>query len=60
MELNTKDIIMVGDRQDLDIQNAKESGMKAVLFTGYEKSQEKGNYEPDLIISDISEFSKVL
>ena len=60
LELNTKDIIMVGDRQDLDIQNAKESGMKAVLFTGYEKSQEKGNYEPDLIISDISEFSKVL
>ncbi len=58
--LSTKDIIMVGDRLDLDIQNAKESGMKAVLFTGYEKSQEKSNYEPDLIISDISEFSKLL
>ena len=58
--LSTKDIVMVGDRPDLDIQNAKESGMKAILFTGYDRSQEKGNYEPDLVISDISEFSKIL
>jgi FMN phosphatase YigB (HAD superfamily) len=58
--LSTKDIIMVGDRQDLDIQNAKESGMKAVLFTGYAKSQEKSKYKPDLTISDISDFRKIL
>ncbi|MCL4376515.1 HAD hydrolase-like protein [Candidatus Parvarchaeota archaeon] len=58
--LSTKDIIMVGDRRDLDIQNAKESGMKAVLFTGYNNSQEKCNYEPDLVISDISEFGRIL
>ncbi|MCL4398677.1 HAD hydrolase-like protein [Candidatus Parvarchaeota archaeon] len=56
----TNDIVMIGDRLDLDIQNAKESGMKTVLFTGYAKSQEKGKYEPDLVISDISEFGRLL
>ncbi|MGC8533023.1 MAG: HAD family hydrolase [Candidatus Parvarchaeum sp.] len=60
MGLSTKDIIMVGDRLDLDIQNAKESGMKAVLFTGYIQSQEISRYKPDMVISDISDFKKFL
>lgn len=58
--LSTKDIIMVGDRPDLDIQNAKESGMKAVLFTGYIRSNENSKYEPDLIINDISDFERIM
>lgn len=60
LELNTSDIVMVGDRLDLDIQNAKESGMKAVLFTGYTKSQEISTYEPDLVINNIAEFGRLL
>ena len=58
--LSTKDIIMVGDRLDLDIQNAKESGMKAVLFTGYVKSHETSEYKPDMVINDISDFERIL
>lgn len=58
--LSTKDIIMVGDRLDLDIQNAKESGMKAILFTGYMHSNETSEYKPDLIINDLSDFESII
>ena len=58
--LNTKDIVMIGDRLDLDIQNAKESGMKAVLFTGYTKSNEISKYEPDFVIKNLSDFKNLI
>ncbi len=57
--LETNEVLMIGDRMDLDIQNAKEVGMKAVLFTGYLKSQEYSKYQPDLVINDISELRNI-
>jgi FMN phosphatase YigB (HAD superfamily) len=58
--LNTKDIVMIGDRLDLDIQNAKEAGMKAVLFTGYKESSEVSKYKPDLVINNLADFEKFI
>ena len=58
--LSTTEVVMVGDRLDLDIQNAKESGMKAVLFTGYIKSNEKSRYDPDFIINNLTDLSRIL
>lgn len=53
-------LIMVGDRLDLDIQNAKEAGMKAILFTGYSNSHEFTKYSPDLVANGMGDLRKLL
>ncbi len=58
--LKSAEIIAIGDRLDLDIQNAKEAGMEAVLFTGYSKSTEYSKYDPDFTVNDMQQLRKVL
>ncbi len=58
--LEPGELVMVGDRADLDIQNAKEAGMMTVLFDGYSKSKEIGKYRPDFVIHNISELAGII
>ena len=58
--LDPNEIVMVGDRLDLDIQNAKESGMNAILFTGYIKSEEKSKYRPDFVVDNLLNLSSII
>ncbi len=53
------DIAAVGDRMDADVQNAKESGMKAILMDAFLKPNE-GRYTPDYIIHDIRELLDII
>ena len=51
--------VVIGDRADSDIDNAKEAGMKAILINKYLEPNQ-GRYEPDYIIHDIKELLYII
>lgn len=57
--VNPEDAVVIGDRMDADIDNAKEAGMKAILIDKY-LPPNKGNYEPDFQIHDIKEVLDII
>ncbi len=60
LDLHPRNIVMVGDSLDLDIQNAKEAGMKAILFDRYRKSKKHSRYRPDFIAHDLNELEGII
>ena len=61
LKLEPKEVLFVGDTPEIDIDNAKETGMKTVLFDRYNK--EKGRIsksKPDFVIEDMREIYSVL
>ena len=61
LKLKTNEVMFVGDTPDIDIDNAKEAGMKTVLFDRY--NEDKGRISksrPDFIIEDMRDIYKIL
>ncbi len=58
--LKPEKVVMIGDRPDLDVQNAKEAGMKAILFTGYSNSNEHTKYSPDFVAKSLDDIKSLL
>ncbi|MCL4398914.1 HAD family hydrolase [Candidatus Parvarchaeota archaeon] len=57
--MSAGEIIMIGDRPDMDIDNAKIEGMSAALFRGYSK-HDLCKYTPDFILESIEEVFDIL
>ena len=61
LKLKIDEIIFVGDTPDIDIDNAKEAGMKTVLFDRYNEEKEKtSKHKPDFVIENMQDIYKVL
>ncbi len=61
LKLKANEVLFVGDTSDVDIDNAKEAGMKTILFDRY--NEDKGRvskYKPDFIIEDIRDIYRIL
>ncbi len=61
LKLKTDEIIFIGDTPDIDIDNAKEAGMKTVLFDRYNEEKRKiSKNKPDFVIEDMRDIYKIL
>ncbi len=54
-----RDTVVIGDRMDADIDNAKEAGMKAVLMDKY-LPPNTGAHDPDAVIHELKQLLDVL
>ncbi|MGC8533015.1 MAG: HAD family hydrolase [Candidatus Parvarchaeum sp.] len=54
-----RDTVVIGDRMDADIDNAKEAGMKAVLIDKY-LPPNAGVHDPDAVIHELKQLLDVL
>ncbi len=61
MGLKPEECIMVGDKTDIDVEGAKESGMHTVLVKGNKKLKSSVEaVKPDYYINEISELKGIL
>ncbi len=61
LKLKTGEILFIGDTPEIDIDNAKEAGMKTVLFDKYNEEKQKiSKNKPDFIIEDLRNVYKIL
>ncbi|MCL5101378.1 MAG: HAD hydrolase-like protein, partial [Candidatus Parvarchaeota archaeon] len=59
LNVSPKNVLMVGDRLDIDVEHGKEVGMRTVLFKSYASSG-TGLYKPDYIVSDLREILSII
>ena len=59
LNVEPKNTLVVGDRMDADIDNAKEAGMKAVLIDTY-LPPNKGIHEPDAVIHELKQLLEIV
>ncbi len=59
LDVEPKETLVIGDRMDADIDNAKEADMKAVLIDKY-LPPNKGVHEPDAIIHELKQLLDVV
>ncbi len=59
LNVEPKNILVVGDRMDADIDNAKEAGMKAVLIDKY-LPPNKGIHKPDAVIHELKQILEIV
>ena len=61
LKLKTDEVLFIGDTPHVDIDNAKEAGMKTILFDSYNEEKRKtSKNKPDFIIEDMQDIYKVL
>lgn len=51
--LDASKTLFVGNRLDIDVENAKKAGMIAALVTTYPEDPRRSEYKPDYVFSDI-------
>jgi HAD superfamily hydrolase (TIGR01549 family) len=59
LNVEPKNTVVVGDRMDADIDNAKEAGMKAVLIDKY-LPPNKGIHKPDAVIHELKQLLEIV
>jgi HAD superfamily hydrolase (TIGR01549 family) len=57
--LNPSRTVVIGDRMDMDIENAMENGMHAILFVG-RADPRRGKHKPDFKIDDLNELLDII
>ena len=53
------DTVVIGDRMDADIDNAKEANMKAILIDKY-LPPNSGVHKPDAVIHELKELLEIV
>ena len=59
LNVEPESILVVGDRMDADIDNAKEAGMKAVLIDKY-LPPNTGVHKPDAVIHELNQLLEIV
>lgn len=59
LDAEPENTLVIGDRMDADIDNAKEAGMKAVLIDKY-LPPNKGIHEPDAVIHELKQLLDIV